>query len=152
MTDKIRIYSLKDAVDEFRRRTGFKQNHPLSYKKEEDEKSKWIATVFTDLATREQYAVTFKREWYGGFGRHFKDKGVPKGWGQASSRELVEHCIENGVRYLVAVMPNGRFYAIETQEFWDFYLTYETDIKHLKGEIACPAKMWERMKTPGEPS
>lgn len=152
MTDKARLYSLKDAADEFRRRTGFRHTHNLNYMKTEDEESRWVATVFTDPATGHQYAVTFKREWYGAFGRHFREKKVPRGWGQASSKELVEHCLQKGVRYIVAVMPSGRFYRIEAQDFWDFYLAHGTDIPHLEGEIACPAKMWKRMKTPGEQS
>lgn len=109
---------------------------------------RFVAVVYLDPNTQERYAVTFKRDWYHNFSRDFD---VPqKGWGQISTRDLLVYCRDTGVKFLVAVMPQGEAYVIEVNKFLSYADRFKTDVSmtpgkaHLIGEVACPIRMWRR--------
>lgn len=102
-----------------------------------------IATVYRDYEGR-RYCVTYKRDWYRSFSLHFPY--VPdKGYGQITSLNLLLYCQKNGIGKLVAVMPQGVAYVIDIDTFLSYYQRYKTDVPHLPGEVASPARLWTRL-------
>lgn len=133
------LTDLPAALKYFVHWTGFHREWKL-YKS-----GRHVATVFRrPYPPHEKCCVTLKRDWYKNFSFHFP-QCPEKGWGQITSLKLLRCCEQQGISWLVAVMPNGVGYKIEVSEFLRYYEQYKTEVPHLPGEVAAPIKMWKRM-------
>lgn len=99
-------------------------------------------SIFIETFEGKKYCLCFKKEYYKNFQYHFPSLGKV-GWGQIANKELLERCKKENYIY-IAVMPDGKIYEIKPSLWLEYYRRFQTEIPHIKGEIAIPLKLFRR--------
>jgi hypothetical protein len=102
-----------------------------------------VGALFRRDSDDEKYMVTFKRDFYYHFSKHFMHV-KEQGYGVLSNVKLVYWAALEGIN-IAAIFPDGRCYWVDGMEFYKYYEENETECPHVKGEIASPLSMWKRL-------
>lgn len=132
-----RIESLREALELFKYTVGAYLIQELNLE------GARVAGLFRKDGTDETYIVTYKREFYLHFSKHFMH--VPEqGYGVLCNHNLVYFAALNNHR-IAAIFPDGRCYSINGLEFQRYYKEYETESPYIPGEIAAPLSKFTRI-------
>jgi hypothetical protein len=99
-----------------------------------------------------RFFMMYKREYYKNFKYHFpevlKEDGKPYGWAQIMSLELLNYCAHdsNSIDWVLFVTPDGRAYKSAARLFKKFVDRYNTEVPHLKGEVAMPLDYFQNLE------
>jgi len=89
----------------------------------------WIHT------THALFLLTFKREYYQNFSRHFPEF---KGQGQIGNKMLIQRASKYRA-FIVMVMPDEKIYVVPGRTWWAFWKgEIGREVHHAPGEIPLP--------------
>jgi hypothetical protein len=96
------------------------------------------------LVGDEVWWLQFKREFYRNFGAHFEHLGL-RGYGEILSYSTLKSAVNEGVVNMVVILPDGKIYRYSPAIALEFVDKHNTHVPHLKGEVAFPIDMLERV-------
>jgi hypothetical protein len=114
------------------------------------EKSLGPGVVFSHSTGK--YFVMYKREYYKNFKHHFpevlKSDGKSYGWAQIMTRELLNYSAhdDSGIDWILFVTPDGKAYRAASRLFKRFVDKHNTEVPHLKGEVAMPLDYFNNLE------
>lgn len=123
---------LEDAVRIFKEKEGFTPGDIRGA-----DNGFYFRTLYT---ARGNYCVTFKRDYYHEFSRHFPNEGEDDP-GITANIKLLQACARNHVKF-VAVMGDGSVRIIQPERFLLYAANHNLRVPHLQGEVACPERMF----------
>jgi hypothetical protein len=100
----------------------------------------------------ERYFLMYKREYYKNFKYHFPDVKKPDGksygWAQVMNKQVLDYILKKkqNVTWLLFATTDAKIYKCTPQNFYNFVTKYNTEVPHLKGEVAVPLDLFERLE------
>lgn len=137
---QLKIHDLHSAIDYIKRILAMNRGEIIKREERTNQYRKFGVPVITD---RGKYFITFKRSYYKLFSEHFK---LPyRVEGQIANKELMIELARGDFTYIV-VMPDTKVYEVKAKDWMDYYNRRQTDVPHLRGEIAYPMNKFIRWK------